>query len=155
MYVWGVNSTVTKHSDYVVWKDTSERKARRCDVTVDKKRVNSCVLQHLFCKELSNKKIAKKPRQCFLRRAANVTFSKFRADTAQNKTALRAVFWLMKYTNSVGERKKKSKQKFGDAISSAARCRLGEFQYWLVDRQLLYTSILVYWSLGQLTHKSE
>ena len=28
-------------SDYFVWKDTSERVARRCDDTVDKKRVNS------------------------------------------------------------------------------------------------------------------
>ena len=25
VYVWNVNSTVTKHSDYFVWKDTSER----------------------------------------------------------------------------------------------------------------------------------
>jgi len=33
MFVWDVNSTVTKHSDYFVWKDTSERVARRCDDT--------------------------------------------------------------------------------------------------------------------------
>ena len=39
---------MTKHTDYFVWKDTSERVARRCDDTVDKKRVNSCVLKHLF-----------------------------------------------------------------------------------------------------------
>ena len=41
---------MTKHSDYrdLVWKDTSERVARRCDDTVDKKGVNSCVLKHLF-----------------------------------------------------------------------------------------------------------
>jgi len=45
MYVWGVNSTVTKHSDYFVWQDTSECVARRCDDTVDKKRVDSCVLK--------------------------------------------------------------------------------------------------------------
>jgi len=25
MYVWDVNSEVSKHSDYFVWKDTSER----------------------------------------------------------------------------------------------------------------------------------
>ena len=25
---------MTKHSDYFVWKDTSERVARRCDYTV-------------------------------------------------------------------------------------------------------------------------
>jgi len=30
VYVWGVDSMVTKHSDYV-WKDTSERVARRCE----------------------------------------------------------------------------------------------------------------------------
>ena len=34
---------MTKHSDYFVWKDTSERVARRCDDAVDKKWVNSCV----------------------------------------------------------------------------------------------------------------
>jgi len=34
---------MTEHSDYFVGKDTSERMARRCDDTVDKKRVNSCV----------------------------------------------------------------------------------------------------------------
>ena len=56
MYVRGVNSTVTKYSDYFVWKDTSERVARRCDDTVDKKRVNSCVLKHLCWREFSNQK---------------------------------------------------------------------------------------------------
>jgi len=46
---------VTKHSDYFVWKDTSERVARRCDDTVDKKQVNFCVLKYLFFwRELSN-----------------------------------------------------------------------------------------------------
>jgi len=33
VYVWGVKSTVTKQSDYFVWKDTSERMNRRCDDT--------------------------------------------------------------------------------------------------------------------------
>jgi len=44
------DSVVTKHSDYFVWKETSERMARpwRCGDTVDKKRVNSCQLKHLF-----------------------------------------------------------------------------------------------------------
>ena len=54
MYVWGVNSTVTKHSDYFVWKDKLERVTRRCDDTVDKKRVNSCILNYLFWREFSN-----------------------------------------------------------------------------------------------------
>jgi len=38
----------TKHSDYFLWKNTSERVARRCDDNVDRKRVNSGVLKHLF-----------------------------------------------------------------------------------------------------------
>jgi len=50
LYV-GVNSTVTKHSDYFVWKDTSERVARCCDDTVERKRVNPCILKHLFWRE--------------------------------------------------------------------------------------------------------
>ena len=58
MYVWGVNSTVTQHSDYFVWKDTSERVVRRCasDDTVDKKLVNSSGLKHPFWRELNNQK---------------------------------------------------------------------------------------------------
>jgi len=36
-----IRNNVTKHSDYFVWKDTSERVAWRCDDTVDRKRVNS------------------------------------------------------------------------------------------------------------------
>jgi len=47
---------VTKHSDYFVWKDTSERVARRCDDTVDKKQVNYCALKHFYLEELSNQK---------------------------------------------------------------------------------------------------
>ena len=43
-----IRNNVTKHSDYFVWKDTSERVARRCDDTVDEKRLNSCVLKHLL-----------------------------------------------------------------------------------------------------------
>ena len=40
---------VTKHSDYFVWKDTSERVAWRCDDM--KKRVRSCVVKHLFWRD--------------------------------------------------------------------------------------------------------
>jgi len=69
---------VTKHSDYFVGKDTSERVARRCDNTVDKKRVNSCVLKHLFLEVVEQSKKWPKSRKCFLRRATNVTFSEFR-----------------------------------------------------------------------------
>jgi len=43
-----IHLDLTQHSDYFVWKDTSERMARRCDDTVDKKWVNSCVLKYIF-----------------------------------------------------------------------------------------------------------
>jgi len=43
-------------------------------------------------REFSNKKSAKNPRKYFLPRAANVTFSKFRAWRGKKETALRAVF---------------------------------------------------------------
>ena len=53
---------MTKHSEYFVWKDASERVARRCDDIVDKKRVNSCVLKHLFLEGVEQPKISpKKP----------------------------------------------------------------------------------------------
>ena len=81
---------VTKHSDYFVWKDTLERVARRYDDTVDKKQVNSCVLKHLFCRELSNQTYCQKNRKCCLRR---VTFSKFRAWRRKKNTALRTGFF--------------------------------------------------------------
>jgi len=51
---------MTKNWDYFVWKDTSERVAWRCDDTVDKKRVNSCVLKHLFLEGLGNQKYRQK-----------------------------------------------------------------------------------------------
>jgi len=51
---------MTKHSDYFVWKDTSERVARRCDDTIDKKRVNSCVLKHLFLEGVEQPKYRQK-----------------------------------------------------------------------------------------------
>jgi len=56
---------MTKHWDYFVWKDTSERVARRCDYTVDKKRVNSCVLKHLFLEGVEQ------PMSCFQNFAAD------------------------------------------------------------------------------------
>jgi len=70
---------MTKHSNYFVWKDTSERVAWRCDYTVDKKQVNSCVPKHLFLEGVEQPKISpKKSRKCIVRRATNVTSSKFR-----------------------------------------------------------------------------
>jgi len=49
---------MTKHSDYFVCKDTSERTAQRCDYTVDKKRANSCVLKQLFLEGVEQPKIS-------------------------------------------------------------------------------------------------
>jgi len=91
---------VIKHSDDFVWKDTSERVTRRCDDTVGKKRVNSCVVTKLLFGGSWPTKISENPRKCTFRRATNVTFSKFRDWRRQNenhaprgflKTALRAV----------------------------------------------------------------
>ena len=79
-----LKSKVTKQSDHFVWKNTSERVARRCDDTVDKKRVNSCVQQTpLFGGSWATNKIAKTPRKRSFRRATNVTFSKFRGSRRQ------------------------------------------------------------------------
>jgi len=64
-----------QHSDYFVWKDTSERVTRRCDDTVDKKRVKFCVLNLLntpFGGSWVTKKIAKNPWKCSLQRATYV-----------------------------------------------------------------------------------
>ena len=61
MYVWGVNSTVTKHSEYFVWKDTSKCGTWRDDDTVDKKRVNIFVLKHLLKRAEQPKKSLKNP----------------------------------------------------------------------------------------------
>ena len=51
---------MTKHSDYFVWKDTSERVVPCCDDTVDKKRVNSSVLKQLFLEGVEQPKISPK-----------------------------------------------------------------------------------------------
>ena len=78
---------MTKHSDYFVWKDTSERVARRCDDTVDKKRVNSCVLKHLFGEGWSwaTKNIAQKPKNAFSDALLMSRFQNFAADAANKK----------------------------------------------------------------------
>ena len=49
---------MTEHSDYFVWKNTSECVARRCDHTVDKKQVNFCVLKYLFLEGVEQPKIS-------------------------------------------------------------------------------------------------
>jgi len=91
---------MTKYSDYFVWKDTSERVARRCDYTVDKKRVNSCVLKHLFLEGVEQPKISPKTPGNALSDALLMSrFQNFAADAATKKprsarffeTVLRAV----------------------------------------------------------------
>jgi len=57
VYVWGVNLTVTKHSDYFVWKDTSARVTRRCDDTSWQKASELwCISTPLFWREFTNEK---------------------------------------------------------------------------------------------------
>jgi len=75
--VWDVNSTVTKCSDYFVWKDTSERVTRRWGNTSRQEASEFlCIKTPPFLRKVSNKKSAQNPRKCSLRRATNVTFSK-------------------------------------------------------------------------------
>jgi len=94
MCVWGVNSTVTKHSEYFVWKDTSERVTRHCDDTVDKKRVNSCVLKYLILEgDQQQEKSPKKLRNALSDALLMSHFQIFAADAAQKKMALCADSW--------------------------------------------------------------
>jgi len=79
---------MTKHSDYFVRKDTSERVARRCDYTVDKKRVNSCVLKHLFLEGVEQPRMSpKNPRSALSDALLMSRFQNFAADAAKKKTA--------------------------------------------------------------------
>ena len=84
--MWGVQSKVTKQSDHYVRKDTSERVARRCDDTVDKKRVNSTVLKHLFLERVEQPKIStKKPGNALSDALLISCFHNFAADAAQKQ----------------------------------------------------------------------
>jgi len=84
---------MTKHSDYFVWKDTSERVARRCDDTIDKKRVNSCVLKHLFLEGVQQPKISpKKPGNALSHALLQTRFEDLAADAAKKKTGFN---WLI------------------------------------------------------------
>jgi len=57
-YVWDVNLTVTKYSDYFVWKDTSERVTRRWDYTSWQEASEFlCIKTTPFFREFSNKTI--------------------------------------------------------------------------------------------------
>jgi len=77
VYTRNINVTITRLF--------SLRVTRRCDNTVDKKRVNSCVLKHLFSEGVQQpKKSPKRTLKCCLRRATHVAFPNFAAAAAQN-----------------------------------------------------------------------
>ena len=57
VYVWGVNSTLTKHSDYFFRKDTSERVTRRLDDTSWQDASGfMCIKTLLFTNKQTNKR---------------------------------------------------------------------------------------------------
>jgi len=67
--------------------------ARRCDYTVDKKRVNSCVLKHLFLEGVQQPKISPKKLGNALSDALLMSrFQNLAADDAKKQTAWSAVF---------------------------------------------------------------
>jgi len=64
--------------------------ARRCDDTVDKKRVNSSVLKHLFLERVEQPKILpKNPDNAFSDALLMSCFQNFAADAAKKNRALR------------------------------------------------------------------
>ena len=65
--------------------------ARRCDNIIDMKRVNSCVLKHLFLEGFEQPKYRQETPEIFFSTLLMSHFQKF-ADDAANKIALRAVF---------------------------------------------------------------
>jgi len=70
--------------------------ARRCDDTVDKKRVDSCVPKHLFLEGVEQPKISPKtPGNAFSDALLLSRFQNFAADAAKKKTALRTFFNLL------------------------------------------------------------
>ena len=64
----------------------SERVARRCDDTVDKKRVNSCVLKHLFLERVEQPKISpNKPGNALSDAILMSCFQNFAAPQKENR----------------------------------------------------------------------
>jgi len=82
---------ITKHSDYFVWKDTSERMARRCDYIIDKKLVNSCVVKRLFLEGIEQpNKSPKNPVNALSDALLMSRFQNFAADATKKHRALRS-----------------------------------------------------------------
>ena len=64
--------------------------ARRCDNTVDKKQVNSCVLKHLFLEGVEQPKIwPKKPENALSDALLMSRFQNFAADAAKKLRSTR------------------------------------------------------------------
>jgi len=76
---------VTKHPDYFVCKDTSERVTRRFDDTVDNKRVKFCVLKYLFVGAEQPKKSPKIPGNAISDALLMPLFENLAADAAKKK----------------------------------------------------------------------
>ena len=94
VYVWGVNSTVIKHSDYFVWKDMSERMARRYDDTSWQEASEFlCIKNTSFIKRVQQQKNSREnPDNAFSDMLTNVKFEKqSAAGAAKKQTALHAV----------------------------------------------------------------
>ena len=92
-----IDLDMTRHLDYFVWKDTSEREAQRYDYTANMKRVNSCVSKHLFMELVEQPKISpKNPGNALSDALLMSRFQKLADDAAKKnrgffETALRAV----------------------------------------------------------------
>jgi len=87
VFVWDVNSTVTKHSDYFVWKDTSEHVARRCDDTSWQETSEFlCIKTPPFLEGVQQqKKSPKNPGNAFSGALLMSSFQNFDAGAATNK----------------------------------------------------------------------
>ena len=82
--------------NYFFWTDTSERAARCCKNTVDKKRVNSCVLKHLFLEGVKQpKRSLKPPGNAFSNTLITSRFQDFAAAAGFVKPCF-VRFWLVK-----------------------------------------------------------
>ena len=90
VYVWNVNSTVTKYSDYFVWKDTSEGVTRRWDYTSWQEASEFlCIKTPPFFKGVQQQKNPpRNPRNALSDALLMSSFQNFAADAAEKKTAL-------------------------------------------------------------------
>jgi len=90
----GVNSTVATLSDCFVWKDTSERVARRCDDT-SWQRVDEflCTKTHLFEGSAATNFFCQLGRNVFSNTLLTSCFQNISRLALRNKNVLCALFW--------------------------------------------------------------